>query len=246
MGITLTKTLTRGGLVPATISPVTGGPTVSCMFNPSKYTLSVTNNFRVKGMGSNGNYNMESDESSLNPRELTLSELWFDTPDEKGKDVCEVTNDLMIIAQLKDTSWTPPPPPPSQGGGAGGAESSGPELKPPPAKVIFQWGAFKFQGVIKSLSIDYVLFKKDGTPIRAKANLKLTEYKQDASLPNQNPTSGGSPRDRIWRVKEGERIDYIAAQVYGDATRWHVIAEYNDLTNPQALRSGVDLAIPAF
>ena len=220
---------------------------MNCTFNPSKYTLSITNNFRVKGMNGNSNYNMESDESSINPRELTLSELWFDTTHAENEDVRGVTGDLMKIAQMKDTTWSPPPPPPSQGGAEGGAPAdTGPELKPPPAKVTFEWGAFKFQGVIKSLTIDYVLFKRDGTPIRAKANLKLTEYKQDSAWPGQNPTSGGSPTDRIWRVKQGERLDYIAAQVYGDATRWRVIAAHNELTNPQALRSGIDLAIPAF
>ncbi len=242
---------TKGNLTPAKIYETTTrgyqkGTPIFCHFNPNKYTLSITNNFRVKGMdGNTSNYNLEADDSSLNPRELTIQELWFDAY-EQGGDVRKVTGDLMALAQKKDSEWTPPPPPPSDSSGGGGQASSGAAPKPPPAKVAFQWGDFKFMGVIKSLTIDYVLFRVDGAPVRAKASLKLTEFKKDKAFPGQNPTSGNGPTERIWLVRAGDRLDSIAAAVYQDATRWRAIAQHNRIEDPFFLQTGTELAIPAY
>lgn len=243
---------TRGGLVPARLytSTATGSmkistvPAIYCMFNPNKYAISVTNNFRIKGQNTNGTYNMETDESSLNPRELNIQELWFDSFETNNTDVKTVTDNLMKLAEMRDPDWRPPPPP--QGQQQQG--STTPEPKPPPAKVTFEWGSFKFLGVIKSLSIDYVLFAPDGKPLRAKANLKLTEFKQTTrtTYPPQNPSSGGGPIQRIWRVTAGERLDTIAAEVYGDATRWRLIAIRNKIEDPFNLQTGQELTIPGF
>lgn len=234
---------TRSGLTAAQLYPEgSSGNAVHCMFNPNKYTLSMTNNFQIKGMDGL-NYTMESDESSVSPRELALGELWFDGVEGNDDDVRRVTGKLMEFAQMRERNWKKPKPPASPDGSP---PPEGPELKPPPAKFVFKWGVFQFNGVIKSLTIDYVLFTQDGTPIRAKANLKMAEYRQEDAWPGQNPTSGGGPTERIWRVASGQRIDGIAAEVYGDATRWRRIAEHNDIEDPFALRAGMTLAIPSY
>jgi hypothetical protein len=243
-------TQTKGKLTPARIFETNTrggqkGTPIYCHFNPNKYTISITNNFRVKGMsGNTNNYNLESDESSLNPRELTIQELWFDAYEEGG-DVRKVTGDLMALAQKKDSEWRPPPPPPQDSQG-GSSSSSTSQPKPPPAKVAFEWGGFKFLGVIKSLTVEYMLFRVDGAPVRAKASLKLTEFKKDNAFPGQNPTSGNGPTERIWLVRAGDRLDSIAAAVYNDATRWRAIAAHNQIEDPFNLQTGRELAIPAY
>ena len=234
---------TRSGLTAAKIYPKgASNKAVHCMFNPNKYTLSMTNNYQIKGM-TGKNYTLESDESSVSPRELSLGELWFDGLEGGEDDVRKTTAKLMEFAQMRDKGWTRPKPPASEDGSP---PPDGPKLKPPPAKFVFKWGVFEFNGVIKSLTIDYVLFTKEGTPIRAKANLKMAEYRQEDAWPGQNPTSGGGPTERVWRVMDGQRLDSIAAEVYGDATRWRRIAEHNEIENPFALRAGTVLAIPAY
>jgi nucleoid-associated protein YgaU len=110
--------------------------------------------------------------------------------------------------------------------------------------VAFEWGVFKFVSVITNMTQKFTLFKNDGTPIRAKVDVTFTQYKDVNDYPGQNPTSGGGPIQRVWRVTQGDRLDTISAAVYGDPTRWRVIAEYNGITNPLALRNGQSLTIP--
>ena len=38
--------------------------------------------------------------------------------------------------------------------------------------------------------------------------------------------------------------DSIAAEVYGDATKWRAIAEYNEMSDPLTLRPGQRIIIP--
>ena len=243
---------TRSGFPAARFYPVndfgwqSGYPVIYCTFNPSKYSLSITNQFTTKGVDAFQNINMESDEKSMQGRELSMGEIWFDASDattryQQYRDVRHITNMFMRLAQMKDPNWRPSPPPEGQED-----PPPGQELKPPPVKVAFHWGTFKFLGVIKSLNIEFVLFDKFGNPIRAKADVKLTEFIHGAALRRQNPSSGGGPTERMWQVKAGERLDYIAAEVYGDATRWRVIAARNGIEDPFSLRAGVKLAIPAY
>lgn len=131
------------------------------------------------------------------------------------------------------------------GGFGGGSVNPMYSGKNPPAKMVFEWGAFKFRGLIKSLNLDYVMFSEDGTPLRAKASLTLMEYRHRDTYRRQNPSSGGGPTERVWVVKGNQRLDTIAAEVYGDATLWRYIAQHNQLENPNELKAGQELAIPA-
>jgi nucleoid-associated protein YgaU len=42
----------------------------------------------------------------------------------------------------------------------------------------------------------------------------------------------------------GDRLDLIAANVYGNATKWRLIAEYNNIDNPETLKPGQTIMIP--
>lgn len=58
----------------------------------------------------------------------------------------------------------------------------------------------------------------------------------------QNPTSYTEPR-KTWVVREGERLDWIAYQEYGDPGYWRHIAEANNLANPFDLQPGLVLQL---
>ncbi len=234
---------TAGGLVPARIyaidsseRPISKSLVVYCSFNPNKYNISVTNSITTKGLNPfTMNYNIETDIKQEKPRELKLQELWFDAYENRVKDVRPITETLMDLAQLKDTSG-------SKKGNALMKLLSA--LKPKPGKIMFEWGSFKFRGLIKSLSIDYVMFTENGTPVRAKASLTLMEYRHRKGYPRQNPTSGGGPTESVWVVSAGDRLDTIAANVYGDSTQWRLIAAHNRIEDPLNLRPGQELGIP--
>ena len=114
----------------------------------------------------------------------------------------------------------------------GGGETE----KIPPPYVAFEWGVFKFAAVITNMTQKFTLFKNDGTPVRANVDVSFTQYTDVEDYKNQNPSSGGGPREQLWRVVAGDRLDTIAAGIYGDANRWRQIAAHNKITNPLVLR----------
>jgi len=220
---------TRGNLAAARIYEVDdkgqetgGGVSVSCMFNPFEYTVTKTNSFKEKP--SNDADAPQSEFSASGPQTLKLS-LTFDAF-EAGQDVSQETRKLWKLMQVKTN------------------RQSGQGKKVPPPQVAFEWGVFKFVAYITNMSQRFTLFGSDGTPRRAKVEVTFTQYRDLEDYGPQNPTSGGGPHERLWRVTTGDRLDTIAAQVYGDAAKWRQIAAHNRIVNPLAVRPGQQLRIP--
>ncbi len=112
-------------------------------------------------------------------------------------------------------------------------------LRNEPPLVMFSWGVILSKmSYIEELDIEYTMFRADGTPLRAEVDLTLTEYDISwmAALP-MNPTSMTEAR-KTWVVTEGQTLDWIAYQEYGNSVHWRHIAQVNNLTNPRDLRSG--------
>ena len=115
--------------------------------------------------------------------------------------------------------------------------------KPSPPFVRFCWGkTMSFTAFVKQVQVKYVLFKPDGTPIRATATLTLQEIPRDTG--KQNPTSGGLVPHRIHTVVAGDSLASISYAEYGDARLWRALADTNALDDPMRLRPGTDLLVP--
>lgn len=216
---------TRGNLVPAKIyeSDESGskiGPEVLCTFNPFEYTVSKTNTYSEESRNQSDVPQMTFKKAGSQTLKLALT---FDTY-ESGEDVSLTTNKLWYYMQPK----TPP---------------SGGDRKEPPS-VAFLWGVFRFVAVITAMTQKFTLFQPNGTPVRAKVDVTFTQHNDVNDYPAQNPTSGGDQILRTWDVTRGDRLDTIAAAIYGDATKWRQIAEYNNLDNPLTLQPGQTIIIP--
>jgi nucleoid-associated protein YgaU len=200
-----------------------GGLSVPCHFNPFEYTISKTNSYKEieATKPKNGS---QGDFQKSGPQSLKLT-LTFDTYEE-GENVSQITNDLWKFMKPK-------------------ANGGDPKDKESPPAVAFVWGVFRFVAVITNMTQKFTLFTKDGIPVRAKVDVTFTQYFDVDDYPNQNPTSGGGPVQRLWPVVRGDRLDLIAAEVYGDATKWRAIAEYNGIINPLRLHPGQHLIIPS-
>ena len=224
--------ITRGGLVPAMITECeqngdqirrkgSGARRVICMFNPYEYTVKKANRYTHEFNNDRNVPTMEFSEAGEKTLTLKLS---FDTY-ELGRDVSRVTRVLWALMNKVETSDGKQEPPP----------------------VVFEWGVFEFFAVIKSVSQKFTMFLKDGTPVRAEVDITLSQHMDSDEyrvLGSQNPTSGNGSINRIWRVQSGDRLDLIAAEVYGDATKWRVIAQTNDIVDPFNLTPGQQLTIP--
>ncbi len=206
------------------VDPVTRRPKgtapVTCMFNPFEYTVSKSNSFSEPNPANTKNQ-PNAEFSKAGAQRLKLN-LVFDTY-ELGKDVRQQTDQLWKLMEVKP--------------------QTGKEKASPPA-VAFHWGTFYFVAYITDMTQKFTLFNKDGIPVRAHVDITLTQYIDEGDYPPQNPTSGGGEIERVWQIIGADRLDNIAADIYGDATRWRQIAQFNGIVNPLAIQAGQSLLIP--
>jgi len=196
--------------------------TIPCMFRPTEISISKGARW---GHGKKG----EDEESDATPQrnvpvkrfkggesaKLKL-DLFFDTTD-TGKDVRGITDKLFTLVTIrKDTLKKSPKTP----------------------YCRFVWGKIiSFMSVVTDVDVKYTLFLPDGTPIRAEASVSMEQALDEAKLSSQNPTSLSDAR-KLWVVTEGETLDWIAYQEYGNPAHWRHIAQTNNLLNPKDLRPG--------
>ncbi|MCJ7622525.1 MAG: LysM peptidoglycan-binding domain-containing protein [Anaerolineaceae bacterium] len=66
---------------------------------------------------------------------------------------------------------------------------------------------------------------------------------EDGKLASQNPTTRTAAR-KTHVVQQGDRMDYLAYQEYGQPGLWREIASANDLDDPLDIQPGQILIIP--
>jgi hypothetical protein len=112
-----------------------------------------------------------------------------------------------------------------------------------PYYVHAYWGRFSFRGILTQADVTYKLFDRAGEPLRATVKLSLKE-----ALSPEEVAAGDRPSSpdlyQTWLVKDGEKLDAIAASVYGDPAYWRPLASANRLVNPRSLFTGQLLLLP--
>jgi hypothetical protein len=112
-----------------------------------------------------------------------------------------------------------------------------------PNFLLVSWGLFLATCVLESYTIDYKMFRPNGTPLRAVLSLKLREHMSDQS---RKLTENKSSPDvqHLHSVIAGDRLDLLAHEYYGDA-RLHVrVAEANGLDNVRSVRGRPSIFFP--
>lgn len=213
---------TRGGLEPAVIMNKNTGERVSCMFNPYEYTISKQNNYEqatTKGRNIPAVRFQQGGAQTLSLR------LLFDTYGQ-GEDVRTLTAPLWRMMMVDEDKTD---------------QRTG---KSEPPHCLFQWGRFEFEAVITRMDEKLTLFLKDGTPVRTLVTISLQQVIDEEEHAKQNPTSGGgiAPKTRI--LNASDRLDWIAWEEYGDATRWRLIAQANQIADPLRLQTGQVILVP--
>jgi hypothetical protein len=193
------------------------------MFNPKELTFTKTNQWKPGVVPARNAPDVEF--SGGNPASLKL-QLFFDTystgEDVRSKHIDDLYALMMVDDDLVDTK----------------------NEKGRPPLVRFQWGQIGFNGVIISISQRFTLFLPTGIPVRAVLDISLQQYEDNLYYPPSNPTSGGRGGERIWTVKTGDTLQWIAYSEYGDTGQWRHIAEANHLTQVRQLTTGTSLIIP--
>ena len=119
-----------------------------------------------------------------------------------------------------------------------------PKLGRPPVCQV-SWGSapansdFPFTGVVTSLSQQFTLFRATGEPVRATLGVSFLEF-----LDPEKDQRLTDPELTTHVVRRGDTLAGIAAQMYGDAALWRVIARANAIVDPRVLATGATLTIP--
>jgi nucleoid-associated protein YgaU len=195
------------------------------LFNPAELTITKAASWNAAE--NKGGNSPQLRFSAGQPGTLTMS-ITLDTTDQ-GTAVTEHTDKLLDLLRVD-----PALP---------GSDRNRNKARPP--WVTFHWGPLhSFKAVVERLQIKFTYFAADGMPLRAKADLALKQFEDDAVKPLQNPTSHTPSLQTVHRLVHGETLDRLAARHYADATRWRLIAEANNVVDPLTLTPGTLLIIP--
>lgn len=219
-----------GGLARATIrNNEGGGVPIECLFNPNEYTFSKSNNW---SMGQVKGKNMPRLEFSVGQPATLQMQLFFDTWS-KARDGAEPEDVRAYTYPIWDLMRIDPK-----------LADKKHKLGRPPS-VHFQWGeSWSFDAVITQITMKYTMFHSNGAPVRATMDVTFQQYDDPQNHPRQNPTSGGRDGGRLWTVREGDTLAWIAHREYGDPNLWRRIADANRLTEVRRLRPGTVLEVP--
>lgn len=203
-----------------------GGEKISCMFNPSKFSMSMGNRWESESTA--GQHAPSKRFSGGNSGTFSLS-LMFDTTG-TGASVTTYTNKLLGLMKIDPAL-----------AGFDAARNNG---RPPWIK--FAWGTeiHTYKAIITTMSVSFTYFSSDGKPLRASIEMSCEQYEPDDNWGPQNPTSGTPKPNRTHQVRVGDSLDRISARYYGDSTKWREISNANGIHDPLALRPGSILAIP--
>ena len=114
---------------------------------------------------------------------------------------------------------------------------------PQPPLLQLEWTSpAVFDVYLSAATVTYVLFDRDGAPLRATADVRLTE--SPTSAQRQNPTSGGQPGHATRVLQAGESLQSLAYEIYGDPTLWRALGRFNRVDNPLRLRAGRRIDLP--
>src|SRR5262245_63350722 len=101
-----------------------------------------------------------------------------------------------------------------------------------PPIVRFVWDEAVFTGVMEKLDVNYVLFGKNGVPLRAQLDISLKEYRtakqQVLDRPRSSPTV-----EKSYIVRRGDTWPGISFAVYRRADLWRELAQANGISDPR-------------
>ncbi|HYM50055.1 MAG TPA: hypothetical protein VET65_05715 [Candidatus Limnocylindrales bacterium] len=197
-------------------------------FNPTEYTISKSAEWSRKTNAAAPSCAPLHHFGGVHPATLQI-EILFDRSEEEQESARDVSKDVHTLL-----TWTKPTPDTLKKG-----------KKPWAPFLQFQWGSNKdtgFKCVLKSVTAKYLMFLRNGTPVRATASITLEEIPDDAK--RQNPTSGALQTRSTHVVRDGDNLQLIAFEEYGDANLWRALASFNDLDDPLRVPAGRSLLVP--
>ncbi len=112
-----------------------------------------------------------------------------------------------------------------------------------PTYLVIQWGTLLVRCVLTSLTIDYTLFRPDGTPLRATLKAGFKEYILPDLEELQNFLSSPDVT-HVRTITAKDRIDSMSYAIYKDSKYYMELAKVNNLNQFRKLKNGEKLVFP--
>ena len=112
-----------------------------------------------------------------------------------------------------------------------------------PNNVRLLWGSMIFFGRLKSMSVEYNLFKPSGEPLRAKLKLAFTGYmsQEEGSLKAKRSSPDLT---HYIEFKAGDSLPLLCYSIYRDSSYYLEVAKVNKITNFRNIKPGTRLYFP--
>lgn len=192
-------------------------------FNPKEYSVSKSATWN-RPTNKGAKHSSQPEFGGVQPQTVQM-ELFFDDWEGSGNLVEDVET---LLEWLKPT------------------DRSISNKKPEPQTLRFEWeknqSLAQFKGFLKAVNVKYTMFRVDGTPVRATAQITLEEIPADPK--RTNPSSGSPVGRRSHVVAAGDSLHSLAFREYDDASLWRGLAAFNGIDDPLRLRPGTRLLIP--
>ena len=198
----------------AVISNLDTNDEIEVLFNPKEYVIEKKTPWAEQNV-----FGMDSPpvQFTIGERKRLSMELFFDTSEEKS-DVRSYTGKMEEVMVVNAQEHRPP-------------------------LLRFSWGTLSFDCVLEDMVQRYTLFANDGTPLRAIVKVVFKEYATAATqLSNTRRESADHTKRLV--VREGETLASVSAREYNDPGKWRVIADANNIDDPENIASGTIVELP--
>jgi nucleoid-associated protein YgaU len=112
-----------------------------------------------------------------------------------------------------------------------------------PPFLILSWGTLLFKCVLTGMTINYKLFRPDGTPVRALAKATFQGLMEDnLRVAEENDQSPDLTHIRV--VQAGDTLPIMCERIYGDTRHFIEVARINKLIGFRNLEVGQKIQFP--
>ena len=192
----------------AVISNLDTGTDTQVLFNPKEYVVEKKTPWTEVNV-----FGMDAPpvQFTMGERKRLSMELFFDTSEDKS-DVRTYTSAIEEMMLVNAQEHRPP-------------------------LLRFSWGSLSFDCVLEDLVQRFTLFSNDGTPLRAICKVVFKEY-ATAATQLSNTRRESADHTKRMALREGENLASISAREYNDSSKWRVIADANNIDDPENLEAG--------
>lgn len=118
---------------------------------------------------------------------------------------------------------------------------SGSTHQPKHSRLV--WGTLVFFGRMKTMDVNYLLFKPSGEPLRANVQLMFVKFMTDKE--ERKKANRSSPDlSHIVHVKNGDTLPLLCHRIYNDCRYYTEVARINSIDNFRVLNIGDKLLFP--